>query len=178
MKAAFKYLTDIPMGFWLSLFFIAAPIIVFSVSPSKNMWLRLGRLLLAIGFTYICLMLFLESERSQSWENYNQCYAAHSELRDMSPERSQACIHHLDRVPDSTAVFALLFGWVPSAGYVGFWELIWRIWHRKQIKEMGKNYNGQWFSNVIIAFFIVIGAYAIYISFPVLCHVASMDCSL
>ncbi len=32
-------------------------------------------------------------------------------------------------------IFTLIFGWVPSASYVGWWELVWRLAYRKNLSS-------------------------------------------
>lgn len=160
--SVFEYLSDVPVNFWFWLVPITAPILVFSIGPKKSARLRIGRLLLAIGLTVSFVMLSLGFEYNQSWKDYNECYASHTELRDMSPERNRACRHHLDRVPDSTAPFFLLFGWIPVTGYVGFWELLWHSRYRKEIKALSKNYKGKWFSYIIILTSIPVAGILIY----------------
>lgn len=164
----YEYLTDVPYNFWPWLLLIVAPALVFVIKPERNFWLRFGRLVIAIGAAYVFLNLALGAEHTNGRNAYEACYAQ-SQFRDMSTERYQECKHHLDNniVNDSTLAFAYLLGWIPAAGYVGFWELLWRAWYRKKIKQMGKSYKGKWFSNVIILFLIFPGASALYITFPI-----------
>ena len=150
----FKYLTDVPVNFWALFLMATAPIMVFCIVPEKPQWMRFWRLVFAAGFTYVLMNLAIGTVRSQAWDNYNDCYAK-SEFRYSSPERNSECRPHLEtKFNDSTVVFAFGYGWILALGYVGVWELLWRIVHRKTLKKLGKRYKGRWFSNLTIGFIV------------------------
>jgi len=149
----FKYLTDVPFNFWAFFLIVTAPVLVFSVAPEKPFWMRFGRLVIAAGLTYVLINLAIGTEHSLAWKNYNDCYAK-SEFPYLSHERNSECKPYLENVNGSTAVFALLLGWIPALGIVGLWELLWRIVHRKVFKGLSKNYKGRWFSNLTIGFIV------------------------
>lgn len=147
----YKILTEIPYNIWFWFMFAAAPILVFVGKPKHSLNFRFWRLFLAAGCTYVLFNLSLGVSHHHAWQNYNACYEK-SQYRDMSPERHDECIHHLDSVNDSAAVFLFLFGWIPATAYAGIFEAIWRFRYRKKIKEMGKSYKGKWFSAITIGF--------------------------
>lgn len=164
------------MNFWFWLLIILVPVIVFSVKPQANPWLRIGRLALAAGLTYIFINLGLHLSIDHAWEAYDSC---RFELGGRDPyERSLA--EKLDKIcpgaPNSglPEVFYLVLGWIPAAAYVGFFELIWRIWRRDTIQVMGNTFKGKWASNALIIFSIPVWLYilvilALYI-FLATCH--------
>ena len=71
------------------------------------------------------------------------------------------CKHHVNIADGASNVFYAYLGWIPAVAYVGLWEAIWRIWYRKRISKMGKDYKGKRFSTVLIISSIPIWAYGI-----------------
>ncbi|MGC6511157.1 MAG: hypothetical protein ACON4J_00090, partial [Parvibaculales bacterium] len=49
-------------------------------------------------------------------------------------------------------VMALGFGWAYAGVYVGIWEMVWRIRHYRKIREMGRAFQGRWFSTLTMGF--------------------------
>ncbi len=146
------------MNFWFWLLIILTPAIVFSVKPQANMWLRIGRLVLAGGLAYLFLNLALHQSLDRMGEAYNSCRFEHTG-NDGPYEMSLAL--DLDKIcpaaPNTGApmAFYLVLGWIPAAGYTGLWELLWRLRHRDLIRAMGKSFIGKWLSNALIAFAII-----------------------
>jgi hypothetical protein len=148
--SVYEYLSDVPVNFWYWLFWITAPLLVFSAKPESTYWRRIGRLLLAIALTYVFLNLSIGAEHSLAWDAYRAC-EEQSQHRDMSPEMHKECKPHLDALNDTNALFAFAFGYFLTAAYTGFWELLWRIRYRKAVRAYGKGYEGKWTSNILIA---------------------------
>ena len=149
------YIADVLFNFWFLLLAVAAPLLVFRMKPAERVRLRFGRLALAIGLTYVLLVVATVTASSLSWRHYEACYASKTELRYMSPERNEACQHHLGMPTDAGMVFVVMFGVVPAAGYVGFWELLWRFRYRREIGTLGADFRGRWYSNLAIGFFLI-----------------------
>ncbi|MEQ1887553.1 MAG: hypothetical protein ABL951_00055 [Alphaproteobacteria bacterium] len=153
------------MNFWFWLFIIIIPAIVFSVKPEANLWLRIGRLVLAGGLAYLFLNLSLHLKLDRMWEAYNSCRFEHSG-NDGPYEMSLAL--KMDKIcppaPNTGAplAFYLVLGWIPAAGYSGLWELLWRLRHHDFIRTSGKSFRGKWISNALIIFS-VIAAYPTWI---------------
>ena len=145
------FLTDVPVNFWFWLFFITAPLLVFSVGPENRFWLRLARLVLAAVLSYVLINLSLHTSRELGRKAYNECQrkSIHPE---MSQEAHEQCKHHVNTADGAANVFYFILGWIPGTAYVGIWEFLWRRRYRKILKEMGKNYKGRWFSNITIGF--------------------------
>ncbi len=143
------------MNYWFWLLIILTPIIVFSVRPEANIWLRAGRLALAVGLSYILMNLALHLSVDRGWEAHNSCTFTHSG-HEGPYERSLA--NRLDAIcpeaPDLGIAegLYLYFGWIPAAAFIGFWELLWRLWHRKIIRATGNAFKGKWASNALIFF--------------------------
>lgn len=151
------------MNYWFWLLIILVPAIVFSVKPEANLWLRIGRLVLAISLGYILINLGLHLSIDRAWEAHNSCYFEHG--GDGPYERSLA-----DRLasicPDPPnsgmpEVFYLFLGWTPVAAYVGFYELIWRLHYSQNIRAMNKAFKGKWASNGLIIFSIPVWLYVV-----------------
>lgn len=147
---------------WPWFFAITPVIVVLGIRPEKPQWMRFWRLLLACALAYAFILLAVKTSHAIAWRNYNECYA-NSTLRYMSPERNEACHHHLEKYNDSRAAMLFFLGWVPSIAYVGFLELCWRIIYKRKIRTLGNAFKGKWFSNLIVMFFIPFGCGVLYL---------------
>ncbi len=156
----FKHLTGVPVNFWFWLLLITAPALVFSAKPDHSFCWRVGRLVLAIVLTYGLINLGLHTYRALKWKAYNECQGQFS---DGAIQHHEEC-GEMSITDGASNVFLALFGYIPAAGYVGFWELLWRVRYRKRIRELGNNYKGRWFSNIIIPFFIPLFLYICFIA--------------
>jgi len=146
--AVFDYLTDVPVNFRALFLAVTAPILVFSVAPEKPFWMRFLRLVLAVGLTYILINLSLHTGRAIERNSYQKCQSQFSDgVLQNHPECGKINI-----ADGASNIFYLYAGWIPATAYVGIWEFLWRIRSRKKLKELGKNYNGRWFSNITIGF--------------------------
>ncbi len=152
--AIYKFLSSTPVNFWFWLLWVVPPVLVLCIGPEKSYKLRVGRLILAIGLSYVFLNLSIGTEYDHAWKAYYKCQE-NSIHREMSPEMQAECGPILEERNDTRALFAFMFGYILTAGYVGFWELIWRIWYRKKIKSLGKKYKGRWLSNTTIGIFLL-----------------------
>lgn len=143
------------MNYWFWLFIVAAPLIVFSLTPDANPWWRVYRLLLAVGVVYVFINLALHLSVDRGWQAYESCRITHSGHDGPYETRLG---DRLDRIcpaaPHSgpPEVFYLLFGWAPAAAYVGFFELLWRWQHRTTIRTLGNAFKGKWVSTALIVF--------------------------
>lgn len=143
------------MNYWFWLFILAAPLIVFSLTPEANPWWRIYRLALAIGLGYVFINLALHLSVDRGWEAYESCRFIHSG-HDGPYELSLA--NKLDSIcpaaPNSgmPEFFYFVLGWIPAAAYAGIFELVWRRRHRATIRAMGKMFKGKWASNALIIF--------------------------
>lgn len=133
---------------------VLIPIFVFSASPRSNFWYRLGRLFLAVISCWVLLNVVYHVKDSIDWDNYHECRANSKERID-SPEMQDECGHHINIADGGSIVFLAFIVWIPLTVITGFFELIWRLYYFKTIRQMGKQFSGRWFSNLFILFFIL-----------------------
>ncbi|MEQ1887711.1 MAG: hypothetical protein ABL951_00870 [Alphaproteobacteria bacterium] len=143
------------MNYWFWLFIILIPVMVFSVKPQPSMWLRMGRLALAIGVGYGLANAALHWSGTQKREAYEACQ---SQFPDGEIQHHKEC-PEINVSGGASYGFYLLFGWVPAAAYAGFFELLWRRRHRQTIRDMGAAFRGKWISNALIIFSIPVWLY-------------------
>ncbi len=150
------------MNFWFWLLIILVPLIVFSVKPETNMWLCIGRLVLAAGIAYIFLNLSLHQKHDRIWEAYHSCRYEHSGNGgpyEMSLARRMDKICPAIPYTGAAAVTYFVLGWVPATGYTGLWELIWRLRYHAVVRKTGKAFKGKWLSNTLILFAFITAYY-------------------
>jgi len=169
----FKYLTDVPVNFWFWCLLLVAPALVLAANPETSFKIRLLRLILAIGFTYVLINLSLHTSRQIEWKIYEECQ---SQFDDASLNHHKEC-GEINIADGASSIFYAFFGWIPATAYVGLWELIWLAKHRKKIREIGKNYEGKWFSLIIFIISIPVWLYVLAIiimfSYIFTCHLYS-----
>lgn len=137
----------------ISLLFVA-PLLILSGDKTR---VKIARLLFAIIVTYILINLTLYIHRKASWEAYQTCQ---SQFSDGMIQQHVECGKR-NIADGASAVFYVLFGWIPATGYVGLWELVKRIKYRHKMKLTKDSKWKIWFSNIVILFVI-----------PLLIHVA------
>lgn len=126
-----------------------APFLILLTPVRREAITHVFVILLAVLITYAFLNIALHNSRALDWVAYEHC-AANSIYRDMSVELQEECGHHINIADGAQNVFALIFGWIPAAGYVGFWELVWRICNRRAVARLGDRFQGKTFSNVVV----------------------------
>ena len=133
------------MNPWLWIFLILLPMFVLGVKPGAPGWLYMGRLLAAILVGYVLLNLWLHASHRLDREAFNTCMGDTGESDSF---RSEECgIDHV--IADGASnVFYLLFGWVPTLGYVGLWEWIWRRKHN--LSKKSEKCPGYMFSCILV----------------------------
>lgn len=146
-------LTEMPFNIWLWLIPVTAPLLIFNIKHNEQNTHHLIALAAAIILTYGLMLLSIQTKFALAWDAYYACYAEQTHLRDMSPERSAACKHHLQGINGFAFGFAVVLGWIPAMGYVGLWEWVWRWRYRKKHKEPAV-YVGYWFGIMAIVIFI------------------------
>jgi hypothetical protein len=145
----YQYITDLPVNLWLWVLLVAAPVIIFAVKPENSKLLSL-RLIVASALSYLLINMTFAEEYDSAWESYNQCYDSKTEFRIDSKERNDACEHHFDHLSDLDRVSAYLWGYYFAIGYVGFWELLWRIRYRKRTAQTPNTFKWRWLSTLTI----------------------------
>jgi len=139
---------------WFWLFFVLIPAIVLAVKPEAPVWLRAGRILLAIAAGYALANLALEWKHDQDWKAHVACEAR---LPAGTGMVYQHCGHLINIADGAAIVFYLLFGWVPAAAYAGLWELAWRWRYRRRIRALSRG--GNWVGTIAIGVFALCLAY-------------------
>ena len=155
-----------PMNYWLWLLFFLPPILVFSVKPQDSAQRRIGRLALAIGLGHIFINLALHLSIERDWAAAESCRDAYS---GHAGEYEKSLALMMDALcpgyPNSglPEIFYLFLGWIPTAGYTGFWELAWRMRHRAEIHALGKAFKGKWVSSALLIFSVPVWLYVLAI---------------
>ena len=158
IQATYNFLSnfaELPINIWFYIFFLIAPLLVFSTKPRANSYLH-SQILLAVIIIGYCLIILsvINSNYLDSME-YERCQAQFPDgYRVMHPECGSPWIGD-----GAQNAFAVLLGWVPSAAYVGFWELLWLWYYRKRIQELGKDFKCKWVSQLLIILSIPIWVY-------------------
>ena len=145
-------LVDVPVNFWFWLLIVVPPALVFAAAPKHSASLRFARLVLAIGAGYVFVVLGAETRHSLDVKALEECQEQYPFGSARSPEPCDPLMEEV--VSDAYRSGAVFFGYVHAAVYVGFWEMVWRLWHRKTIGALGGNYRGGWFSAMMICFFL------------------------
>jgi hypothetical protein len=150
--------SSILVNYWFWLLIVLPPALIFSVRPEAKSWLRAGRLVAAIGLGYVILVAAIGWYQTLGWHAYNSCQ---SHFRDGFVQEHIEC---KGLVPRGRLGFFLLLGWIPVIGFVGGLESLWRIWHRRRIRETDESV-GEWISTVLLVLSIptwVLGMYIFY----------------
>ncbi len=127
------------MNSWLFLFFITAPLLVFSVKPEAPRLWRTSRLIIAIITCYASINLALHFDHAKLAEEVNNNpHAAHEDFMRVSGASG------------ASDVFMLLLGWVWAVMYVGWCELAWRRYHRAKMISLRKGCGDDGFANIIV----------------------------
>lgn len=155
----FMYFTDVPFNVWGCLLPAVAPVLVLATKPENNWKWRVGRLVLAIGITYVLWNLTINTHHHLERIEYDACQAQFS---DGDWQMHEECGNPFIGNGAQTA-FALLLGWIPASAYVGFWELLWRRKYRHKIKEIGAAYKKSWVSTALIISSVPMWIYGIFL---------------
>jgi hypothetical protein len=147
----FTSLCDVRFNFWPYLFFLLPPLLIFSVRPNDEPWLRAMRTIVAVGCAYILINLSLHTHRSIIWRAYQTCQ---SQYPDGAIQHHDEC-GEINIADGASIAFYLLLGWLPGAAYVGIWELIWRRFHRHQLAERRTPLRWAWITSFPVWVFYV-----------------------
>ena len=132
-------------NYWFWLWITVVPVIVFSVGPEALKWIRAFRTTLAIGISYILILLsiFLDMKIDDgptvvSDGNFS---LYHESVSDCFNVGSGAKI-----------AFALTFGWAYAAVYTGWWDMVWYRYHAWSRKEASIKIERDILSNITTRF--------------------------
>lgn len=144
------------------LFFTVAPLLIFSATPRSSVRWRIWRILLAVAIGYILINLILHIHRYLDWRDFEECQKIYAKD---SLNMADECKGIVNIADGASNIFYLFLGWIPAGGYMGFFELLWRIKHRPTIKNMGKQFKGKWFSNFVVVAAIPVWIFMLLIFF-------------
>ena len=108
-------------------------------------------MLAGVALGYVFINLSLGTSQHIEFQIYDECLENSSYPGYANPKAHRACEHHLSPSGADRA-FALIFGWVYAGTYFWIWEMVWRIRHRRKIREMGRVFQGRWFSTLTMGF--------------------------
>lgn len=117
---------------------------VFAVKPAATKMKRFSRLWIAILVGYGLLILGVNLHESRADIVMAEFYRAFPE-----------CIDHAcpntphPYIKGATWGVLISLGWVIVALYVGLWEIVWRLYHRRTINAMGEAFETIWFGQVL-----------------------------
>jgi hypothetical protein len=148
--------------FLMLIFFATAPLIIFSATPNSSCGWRISRIFIATFIGYVLLNISVEVGNQNGWRDYQNCYNA-SRYGIDNYKTYEECKHHLIASEGLNNIFYLFIGWIPAGGYVGFFELWWRIKYRENIRKMGKQFKGKWFSNFVVVAAIPVWLFMMFI---------------
>lgn len=145
-------LTQLPFNLWFWLLWLAAPVAVFSAKPYHTVQWRIGRLVLAVGCTYMLATMAVVMDRVFQYQSFEECQDALDPAHHPKGEAPQfdSCVEPKRKGSvwsTSHAIPTVFFTLV----YLGFWEALWRLLHRQ--KEADQSRLHWWVGNIpIIAF--------------------------
>lgn len=109
------------MNYWFWIYIFLVPLLVFSARPQTPEWWRVAKLPLAIVLCY----LFINLAVNLKWD------LIHESVRAM-PYPTEDDLHRAT-ADGANIAFARILGWLPAVTYVGWWELVWRLFYRKKL---------------------------------------------
>ncbi len=139
-------LTHLPVNIWLPLMFITAPVLVFLGKPTHDWRWRVGRLMLACVLTYFFMQLSYMTANAIMWSDYQACQ---SQFPDGLIQHHPEC-DNSNMMDSGQVLFFEYFGWLPVAGYIGFWEFLWYRLYKKNVLLTQKTIREIWLISFVI----------------------------
>lgn len=118
---------------------------MFAAKPNSSDAWRVGRLLAAVTLYYLVLVLVLHL---QSWLEWSEAYAFRNQSLEYRPQPCEGGPR--PKIDGAFNGIATGFGWASAIVYAGFWELVWRIWYRKEVNALPQDDRGTAFRRVFI----------------------------
>ena len=119
---------------WAYLAIFSAPLLVLPTKVERSTFSHVFNILASVALTDIFTNLTWQKGWFQDLLQSSKCAASGTSLQS-SPHWIEACSLHLNSEEIIYLVF-LFFFLLPAAGmYVGFWEGLWRTFHRRKIKD-------------------------------------------
>jgi hypothetical protein len=133
-------LSHIDFNIWPYLFFIALPIITFTLRPDSPARAHIFRIMIAVFLGYIFINASLHTSYNITWDTYRECQ---NQFPDGAIQHHKECGER-NVAGGASFLFMMVLGWAPAMVYLGMWELIWRYRHRNQLQTMNKKFKGKW----------------------------------
>lgn len=155
------------MNIWFWLLIVIVPLIVFSVSPEASVRLRMGRLFAAVAVCYGLMFLTLQWQYTLEQNAIDAFYKKFPSCEYKPCSTFPDCETSLCPTEPKTSfdgplfAFVIVFGWIAAISYTGVWELVWRIYYRTRVRNMGQAFRYKWISTVLIIFSLLI-AYPVW----------------
>lgn len=125
-------------NYWLWLFLIFIPILVFAAKPETSPRFCMGRLLLAIVLGYISLNMALYVQHISEQQAYDMCQ---KQFADGDHVMHAECGTPFIGNAAQKAFYAIL-GWLLAGAYTGVWEWAWRKKYRHALPLLKRNWLG------------------------------------
>jgi len=144
------------VNLWKWLWFIAVPVIIFSVAPNSPKWQLVLCSLIAMTLGYI----FINIATHLGFTIKNAPF--HGEgivtvngviVSSLADQIKQGCFDIADNAP---YVFARAFGWLPTMIYVGWCEMVWVLYHKYKTKLINENFKIDWVNKVVVSASIIL----------------------
>lgn len=143
------------MNGWFWLYIVVVPILIFSATPQTHRHWLVSRLLVGIVITYLLMNFAVHLK----WDSVYRDFASLA-----NPTRED--FKHATN-DGANLVFTRVFGWLSATAYVGWWEVIWRLFYHNNIEKMHLRTQ---LSNAVICVSVItsvaVGIYASKSSYP------------
>lgn len=139
------------LNYWLWLWILATPVMMFSVTPSNPKWQRIMRTLVTFLFGYVMAHLSLhlmhEIQSAPFIANFDPAI----------PEERASWDRRCANISDGASiVFMFVLGWFYSLSYTGMWLTAWHYFYKTKSKKMETNYKLDRFHKIFMVTSIII----------------------
>lgn len=139
---------------WRWLLFVAPPLIIFAVRPDAPKWQRGLRVpaVVVLGYVLMGQNVALGAEILRG-----PFFAERSPVRYLP-----ACSHfHSSRY---ISPMGLVFGGIYLVVYAGWWEMIWRQYHKMKTGLIDKDFKGDWVSRIVVLISMVVTIFIVIVA--------------
>ncbi len=121
---------------WFFLWLVTVPVLIFMIRPDAPLWLRSGRIILALFFGYVAMNLAVHLQ----WEIRNAPFKEDPFHPDPLNGWRMDCA---DYAGDGFSyLLALYLSWIPAGVYTGICLLLWGFYHLRISRIMSDKYQG------------------------------------
>lgn len=132
------------LNYWFCLWFLAVPLIMFSVTPQSPQWQRIIRTLGAVLLCYGAMNLALHL----MWDIRNGPFSVNNNYpwQKSWDDPGTKCANIAD---GASIVFTAFFGWIYAAIYTGWWEILWYHYHKRKTRLLTDDFKRDWISKAV-----------------------------